>query len=531
MKALLALVLVAFAAHASAQSTGAAIGGIVVDESGARVAAASVTIANAATGRTLTLSTGAGGEDPRGRPAARRVRRGGRARRLRTHGPARDAAGRRRRRGQRHAAARRRGCPHRRAAEVPLVETARSQPSSTITKREVDALPVLERNFLVLAQLLPGSGPLNSTVGRFAVTKFGGAAGSAERIFTRSLTAATWTTRSGAARRSTSARTRCRNSRCSAVSSTRSTATRCRRSFRWRPDRVATRVGKRILFRPRRCAERAVSVRDDQAAVRRAPDRRLGRRSAGTQPHARFGAYEHERCTTCASSRCPRPTSSPRRRTASSPRPQPMPWPRCGSITASTRSTDYRFATTPRTSRRAAAPQTSAPTAARWMSSIDRTASSRKHVDALATHRERAARARNHPHPRHDAAHDDHGHHSSGGQHRPDEPRFAGRVAHAVTCCPTRFTDTRPGTISRPAASWRWRRTTSIRACSSTASFSSRPTGRSIRTRRRRGRSRSASRRQPFRATARRSWRDFFRTTGGYPSACTSTPASATTWT
>ena len=59
-------------------------------------------------------------------------------------------------------------------AEVPLVEAARSQPSSTVTQRQIDALPVLERNFLVLAQLLPGSGPINSTVNRFAVTKFGG---------------------------------------------------------------------------------------------------------------------------------------------------------------------------------------------------------------------------------------------------------------------------------------------------------------------------------------------------------------------
>ena len=61
-------------------------------------------------------------------------------------------------------------------AEEPLVEVRRSQPSSTVTKDDVDRLPVLDRNFLVLAQLLPGSGPLNSTIGRFAVTKFGGPA-------------------------------------------------------------------------------------------------------------------------------------------------------------------------------------------------------------------------------------------------------------------------------------------------------------------------------------------------------------------
>lgn len=61
-------------------------------------------------------------------------------------------------------------------ADVPLVEPARSQPSSSVTRGQVETLPVLERNFLVLAQLLPGSGPINGTVNRFAVTKFGGVA-------------------------------------------------------------------------------------------------------------------------------------------------------------------------------------------------------------------------------------------------------------------------------------------------------------------------------------------------------------------
>jgi hypothetical protein len=61
------------------------------------------------------------------------------------------------------------------AAAMPA-ETARSQPSSIVTKADIDALPVLDRNFLALAQLVPGSGPLNSTVGRFTTSKFGGVA-------------------------------------------------------------------------------------------------------------------------------------------------------------------------------------------------------------------------------------------------------------------------------------------------------------------------------------------------------------------
>src|SRR4030095_4820862 len=61
-------------------------------------------------------------------------------------------------------------------AAAPLVEAGRSQPSSVVTKRDIDALPLLDRNFLVLSQVMPGSGPINSTIGRFVTTKFGGVA-------------------------------------------------------------------------------------------------------------------------------------------------------------------------------------------------------------------------------------------------------------------------------------------------------------------------------------------------------------------
>ena len=61
-------------------------------------------------------------------------------------------------------------------AENPLIEITRSEPSSVITKDHVDGLPILDRNFLALAQLLPGSGPVNGTVTRFAITRFGGPA-------------------------------------------------------------------------------------------------------------------------------------------------------------------------------------------------------------------------------------------------------------------------------------------------------------------------------------------------------------------
>lgn len=57
--------------------------------------------------------------------------------------------------------------------ESPLVEVSRAVPSSVIEANQLKALPVLSRNFLVLAQLLPGASP---ATGRFATTKFGGGA-------------------------------------------------------------------------------------------------------------------------------------------------------------------------------------------------------------------------------------------------------------------------------------------------------------------------------------------------------------------
>src|SRR5439155_13851245 len=66
------------------------------------------------------------------------------------------------------------------AAEIPLVEVAKSQPSSSVVSAQVETLPVLQRNFLALAQLLPGSGPDNSTSQKYSVAKFGGPARSEE---------------------------------------------------------------------------------------------------------------------------------------------------------------------------------------------------------------------------------------------------------------------------------------------------------------------------------------------------------------
>jgi hypothetical protein len=62
------------------------------------------------------------------------------------------------------------------SGEAPLIEVAKSQPSSVINGEQLQALPVLSRDFLVLAQLLPGAGPISrasSTQPRNGTTKFG----------------------------------------------------------------------------------------------------------------------------------------------------------------------------------------------------------------------------------------------------------------------------------------------------------------------------------------------------------------------
>jgi hypothetical protein len=61
--------------------------------------------------------------------------------------------------------------------EAPLIEVSRSQPSSVITAAQLENMPVISRNFLVLAQLMPGAAPISravSTLPRNGATKFGG---------------------------------------------------------------------------------------------------------------------------------------------------------------------------------------------------------------------------------------------------------------------------------------------------------------------------------------------------------------------
>jgi len=62
---------------------------------------------------------------------------------------------------------------------TPLVEVAKSQPSSVVTVQQMENIPVLSRSFLEMAQILPGSGPDNSkimTEARDGTTRWAGRA-------------------------------------------------------------------------------------------------------------------------------------------------------------------------------------------------------------------------------------------------------------------------------------------------------------------------------------------------------------------
>ena len=174
-----ALVLLGALASAplSAQIGGAAnVGGAVVDESGAALPGATVTVTNTATGRTQALVTSGDGRyravalppgpylvtaDLQGVSTVRRnvvLVVGADAELNITLGVGTVSES------------------VTVTGEAPLVEVGKSQPSSVISAAQLEQLPVLSRDFLVLAQLLPGAGPISrasSTQPRNGSTKFG----------------------------------------------------------------------------------------------------------------------------------------------------------------------------------------------------------------------------------------------------------------------------------------------------------------------------------------------------------------------
>ncbi len=163
--------LLGVAAPVNAQVGAANIGGIVKDDSGAVLPGATVTVTNTATGRAQTLVTSGDGKyravalQPGPYEIAAELQGFGTVRRsvvlvVGAEASLDLALG---------VAALSENVTV--VGEAPLVEVAKAQPSSVITSAQLDSLPVLNRNFLVLAQLLPGTAPWRT--GTFAVTKFG----------------------------------------------------------------------------------------------------------------------------------------------------------------------------------------------------------------------------------------------------------------------------------------------------------------------------------------------------------------------
>jgi hypothetical protein len=62
------------------------------------------------------------------------------------------------------------------SGSAPVIEVTKSELSSVVLSDQVNTLPTIGRNFLELAQLLPGAGPDNSSVQFFNPTKFEGVA-------------------------------------------------------------------------------------------------------------------------------------------------------------------------------------------------------------------------------------------------------------------------------------------------------------------------------------------------------------------
>ena len=171
------------------------------------------------------------------------------------------------------------------SGSAALVEVTRSQPSSAVVGDQIAALPVLERNFLSLAQLLPGAAP-DQRPNRFSITKFGGAADQ-RNSFTTIIDGGDIddVIQGNPDDQPVAGR----------GAGVQGLPQPVRRAVRQRLDRGRRRgleVGHqpvprlRLLLRPRRLAERQERVRTGQARIPAGPRRRVGRRAAAPQPDA-----------------------------------------------------------------------------------------------------------------------------------------------------------------------------------------------------------------------------------------------------
>jgi hypothetical protein len=179
VRALVASLAVVLACHVPALAQGgASIGGVVKDQSGGALPGATVIVTNVSTGATQSLVTG-----PSGNYRAVNLQPG-------PYQVAAELTG--------FAAAKKAVTLNvgvestvdftlgvakltesvTVTGDSPLVEVTKATPSSVVNGEQLANLPVLDRNFLVVAQILPGAAPMTNlaVTTRFSVTKFGGVA-------------------------------------------------------------------------------------------------------------------------------------------------------------------------------------------------------------------------------------------------------------------------------------------------------------------------------------------------------------------
>jgi hypothetical protein len=174
-----ATILTAFAAVCGsamlfAQTVGANIGGVVTDDSGGRLPGVTVTVTNTSTGATQVFVTG-----PQGNyravalpPAHYQIKAELSGFATQTHALT-LSVGADTTVDLKLAVATVQESVTVKGA-TPMVEVAKSELSSVVSPAQVELLPNLGRNFLDLAQLLPGAAPDNSQVQYFNPTRFGG---------------------------------------------------------------------------------------------------------------------------------------------------------------------------------------------------------------------------------------------------------------------------------------------------------------------------------------------------------------------
>ena len=162
--------------EARAQAVGANVSGVVTDDTGGRLPGVNVTVRNTSNGAEHVLTTGAGGEyravalQPGPYELTAELSGFAPVKRLVTLTVGADVT-----------MDLKLGLATVQESltvtgEVPMVEVTKSQPTSVVTAEQLKSVPVLSRNFLELAQILPGSGPDNARSQSFVITKFGGVA-------------------------------------------------------------------------------------------------------------------------------------------------------------------------------------------------------------------------------------------------------------------------------------------------------------------------------------------------------------------